>query len=221
MDYGRLPIDEQVTAFRAVLLRNHTLAEVLTRAAVLALPGWYLVAGCLYQTVWNVTTGQPPEVGILDYDLAYFDGSDLSWQAEDAVILAGQEFFGDLPAPVQIRNQAREREGQAAMDAAESPQVLAEDEVPGRRPAQQHARRGRRRHGRDLHAARGAADAMGPWLPDAGDSSRAAGGARGRGVKVAEGAGKRGADLPRHVINKHLGFAGLDRVKRLCRDDVR
>jgi hypothetical protein len=23
-----------------------------------ALPGWYLVAGCLYQTVWNIVTGQ-------------------------------------------------------------------------------------------------------------------------------------------------------------------
>ena len=104
---GRLPVDEQVAAFQAVLLRNQTLAEVLARAAVLGLPGWYLVAGCLYQTVWNVVTGQPPEAGILDYDLAYFDASDLSWQAEDAVIQAGQKVFGDLPAPVQIRNQAR------------------------------------------------------------------------------------------------------------------
>jgi hypothetical protein len=80
---------------------------VLARAAVLALPGWYLVAGCLYQTVWNVVTGQPPEAGILDYDLAYFDASDLSWAAEDAVIQAGHQMFGGLPAPVQIRNQAR------------------------------------------------------------------------------------------------------------------
>src|SRR5213082_2353623 len=107
MNYRRLPIDEQVAAFREILLRNPTLAEVLTRAAALGLPGWYLVAGCLYQTVWNAMTGQPPEAGILDYDLAYFDASDLSWQAEDAVIQAGHRLFGDLPAPVQIRNQAR------------------------------------------------------------------------------------------------------------------
>ena len=106
-DCGRLPVDEQVAAFQAVLLRNQTLAEVLARAAVLGLPGWYLVAGCLYQTVWNAVTGQPPEAGILDYDLAYFDASDLSWQAEDAVIQAGRTLFGNLPAPVQIRNQAR------------------------------------------------------------------------------------------------------------------
>ncbi len=107
MRIGRLPIDEQVTQFKAALRRNHTLADVLARAAAMALPGWYLAAGCLYQTVWNVVTGQPPEAGILDYDLAYFDGSDLSWEAEDMVIRAGQKVFVGLPGPVQIRNQAR------------------------------------------------------------------------------------------------------------------
>jgi uncharacterized protein len=107
MGYGRLPLDEQLAGFRALVSRNPTLVEVLARAAVLALPDWYLVAGCLYQTVWNVVTGQPPESGILDYDLAYFDGSDLSWHAEDAIIQEGHRLFGDLPAPVQIRNQAR------------------------------------------------------------------------------------------------------------------
>src|SRR5262249_42612096 len=75
MNYGRLPVDEQVAAFREVLLENPTLAEVLTRAAVLGLPGWYLVAGCLYQTVWNIVTGRLPEAGILDYDLAYFEAT--------------------------------------------------------------------------------------------------------------------------------------------------
>jgi hypothetical protein len=107
MRAGRLPIDEQVILLKAALRRNHTLTDVLARAAGMALPGWYLVAGCLYQTVWNVVTGQPPESGILDYDLAYFDSSDLSWEAEDVVIRAGQKVFAGLPAPVQIRNQAR------------------------------------------------------------------------------------------------------------------
>lgn len=107
MQIGRLPIDEQVEHFRAALSRNRTLKEVLAISAGMELPGWYLVAGCLYQTVWNVATGQPPEAGILDYDLAYFDAADLSWEAEDAVIRAGRNVFGHLPAPVEIRNQAR------------------------------------------------------------------------------------------------------------------
>jgi len=104
---GRLPLDEQLAQFQAVLRRNPALTEVLARASRLDLPGWYLVAGCLYQTVWNVVSGQPPAAGILDYALAYFDGSDLSWEAEDAVIQAGRQVFAGLPAPVQIRNQAR------------------------------------------------------------------------------------------------------------------
>jgi hypothetical protein len=107
MRAGRLPIDEQVNQFSAALRCNHTLIDALSRAAMMNLPGWYLTAGCLYQTVWNVVTGQPPEAGILDYDLAYFDASDLSWDGEDAAIQAGQRAFAGLPAPVQIRNQAR------------------------------------------------------------------------------------------------------------------
>ncbi len=107
MRAGRLPIDEQVARFRAALTGNRTLTEVLARARLLDLPGWYLVAGCLSQTVWNAVTGQPPEAGIDDYDLAYFDARDLSWEAEDAVIKAAGEVFAGLPAPVQVRNQAR------------------------------------------------------------------------------------------------------------------
>jgi uncharacterized protein len=107
MRAGQLPIEQQLAHLRSALRRNRTLTEVLARAAGMDLPHWYLVAGCLYQTVWNVVTGQPPDAGILDYDLAYFDDSDLSWDAEDAVIRAGDEIFAGLPAPVQVRNQAR------------------------------------------------------------------------------------------------------------------
>ena len=107
MRAGQLPIDEQLEQFCATLRQNRTLTEVLSRAAGMTLPRWYLVAGCLYQTVWNAVSGQPAEAGILDYDLAYFDDSDLSWHAEDTVIRAGDAVFAGLPVPVQIRNQAR------------------------------------------------------------------------------------------------------------------
>ncbi len=73
----------------------------------LGLPQWRLVAGCLYQTVWNVLTGRPRGTGIKDYDLAYFDPSDLSWQAEDAVIQRVAAATHGFPGAVEIRNQAR------------------------------------------------------------------------------------------------------------------
>lgn len=102
-----LALDEQIEALRAALLRNEVLADVLERAAAWQLPGWYVNAGCLVQTVWNDVTGRPPTHGIRDYDLMYFDAADMTWEAEDAVIRAGRERFAGVPAEVEIRNQAR------------------------------------------------------------------------------------------------------------------
>lgn len=90
-----------------MLSRNEMLTEVINRAAMLDLPGWYVTAGCLYQTVWNVVTGRPPNGGIKDYDIVYFDSSDLSRKAEDAVIAAAREVFAGLPIEVDIHNEAR------------------------------------------------------------------------------------------------------------------
>lgn len=102
---GRLPVDEQLVALRRVLRGNDVLVEVLDRAAALDLPGWYLTAGCVFQTVWNAVTGRAPTNGIADYDLFYFDATDLSWAAEDAVIRSPA--FAGVPAEVQVRNEAR------------------------------------------------------------------------------------------------------------------
>ncbi|WP_406456333.1 nucleotidyltransferase family protein [Streptomyces sp. NBC_01622] len=104
---ARLPLDEQLTALRTTLSRNQTLLEVLDRTAALGLPDWYLTAGCLFQTIWNTVTGRPPTHGIRDYDVFYYDATDLSWEAEDTAIRAGRRAFAGLPAEVEIRNEAR------------------------------------------------------------------------------------------------------------------
>ena len=80
---------------------------MLARAEGLGLTDWYLAAGCLFQTVWNVLEGHDPERGIGDYDLIYHDGTDLSWEAEDVVIRRCAAAFADLGAEVEVRNQAR------------------------------------------------------------------------------------------------------------------
>jgi hypothetical protein len=104
---SRLPLDEQLAALKSLLSRNEVLSEVLARTARMALPGWYVTAGCVVQTVWNVVTGRPPTSGISDYDVFYFDRHDLSWAAEDATISAGRSVFDGLAAEVEIRNEAR------------------------------------------------------------------------------------------------------------------
>ncbi|WP_223166351.1 nucleotidyltransferase family protein [Nonomuraea sp. SYSU D8015] len=75
---------------------------MLRRARTLDLPGWWVAAGAVVQTIWNHVTGRDPGHGIKDYDLIYHDPSDLSWEAEDVAIRAGREVFGEVP--VEIRN---------------------------------------------------------------------------------------------------------------------
>jgi len=92
--------------FLDVVLADPAVAAVLQRADRLGVGDWWLTAGVLFQAVWNELTGRPPGTGVRDADLFYFD-LDTSWNAEDAVIRRGAELFGDLPLPVEIRNEAR------------------------------------------------------------------------------------------------------------------
>lgn len=90
------------------ILRHSPTWEVLETARTLDLPDWLLFSGAIYQPVWNHLTGRGADYGVRDYDLAYFDASDLSWEAEDRVIRrAIGAFAPPLDAMVEIRNQAR------------------------------------------------------------------------------------------------------------------
>jgi hypothetical protein len=95
----------QRAALVAMLRDEPVLLEVLD--AIRTLPEGLLVAGALYNLVWNRLTGRPALAGIADIDVFYFDGSDLSYEAEDVVIRRLAARFAQLPLPVQVRNQAR------------------------------------------------------------------------------------------------------------------
>ena len=107
MDIAQLPLHLQIEKLREVLSTNPTLLLVLQKAQELNAPNWYLAGGALSQTIWNYVSSMPPETGIRDYDLVYFDDSDLSYEAEDKVIKRGSEIFKDVAAEVEVRNQAR------------------------------------------------------------------------------------------------------------------
>src|SRR5207244_4335341 len=85
-----------------ILSKNYVLMDVLKKASVLKMKDWYLGAGCIAQTVWNFKCGFDLNNGINDYDLVYFDDSDVSYEAEDKYIQEGKKLFGDIP--VEIRN---------------------------------------------------------------------------------------------------------------------
>jgi Nucleotidyltransferase len=99
--------DEQRRRLEAIIRWDTDLMRLLTAARELELAQWRVVAGCLYQTVWNVLTNKPARTGIRDYDLIYFDDRDLSWEAEDQVVQCVELRMRGLPAPVEVRNQAR------------------------------------------------------------------------------------------------------------------
>ena len=92
----------------AIVRASPRLMRVLDVARTLDLPDWRIVSGAVYQTVWNALTGRDADYGIKDFDLFYFDGSDLSYEAEDVVIRrAAQVFPPELSPLVEVRNQAR------------------------------------------------------------------------------------------------------------------
>jgi hypothetical protein len=89
------------------VLADPVAAEVLERARKLDLPDWALIAGAVYQAVWNELTGREPGFGVNDYDLAYFDADDLTEAGEDAVVARAAEVFAGITPEVEVCNQAR------------------------------------------------------------------------------------------------------------------
>jgi hypothetical protein len=84
------------------------LMRVLETAHALALPDHLVFSGAVYQPVLNHLIGRPLDYGIRDYDLGFFDASDLSYEAEDAVIRRVAAAFDEkLRSRVEVRNQAR------------------------------------------------------------------------------------------------------------------
>ena len=103
--YSGRPFEAQREALVAMIRAEPVLMEVLEGIA--ELPEGLLVAGALYNMVWNRLTGRPGLADVADIDVFYFDPCDLSYEAEDAVIRRLEARFAHLPLPVQARNQAR------------------------------------------------------------------------------------------------------------------
>ncbi len=102
-----MPAPATPAGFIGDVLRNDANRAILQRLPSLRLPDAWLVAGCLFQTIWNLRCGRPPGAGIKDYDLFYFDADDLSAGAERAVGERVQACYRDLGVTVEAKNQAR------------------------------------------------------------------------------------------------------------------
>ena len=89
-----------------IAMTNPINAQIYTRLPELGLNQCMLTAGCLFQAVWNHQSQRPPEWGVKDYDVFYFD-DDLSWDAENEVIQSARHLFNDLDVNIEVKNQAR------------------------------------------------------------------------------------------------------------------
>jgi hypothetical protein len=90
-----------------IVRQSSTLMTVLRTLRRLDLPDVLVMSGAVYQTAWNALTGRPPEHGLKDYDVGYFD-TDTSYDAEDVVIRRVAAAFDEpLRSKVEVRNQAR------------------------------------------------------------------------------------------------------------------
>ncbi|PIB93833.1 nucleotidyltransferase family protein [Caulobacter sp. FWC2] len=93
---------------REIVRATPTTWQVLRTVRDLDLPDWMIFSGAVYQPVWNALTGRDPAYGIKDYDVAYHDDSDTSYEAEDVVIQrVAAAFAPPLRELVEVRNQAR------------------------------------------------------------------------------------------------------------------
>ncbi|PVB60204.1 nucleotidyltransferase family protein [Labrenzia sp. 011] len=99
--------DARIERLEQILRRLPHVMRILATIRDLDLPDAWLVSGGIYQSVWNVLTGRPHLHGIKDFDIIYFDGSDLSWEAEDTVIRMVSAALPDLAPLLEVRNQAR------------------------------------------------------------------------------------------------------------------
>jgi hypothetical protein len=100
-------VSSQEDLLRLVLARSPIVATIVDRWLQIGLPDCWLVAGCLAQTVWNDAFGLPATHGISDIDLVYFDGEDLSAEAEAGHAALVRTLFADLGLWIDVKNEAR------------------------------------------------------------------------------------------------------------------
>ena len=105
-----------------IIRATPTTLAVLKVIRDLDLPDGMIFSGAVYQPVWNALTGRAPDYGIKDYDVAYHDASDTSYEAEDVVIRrVAAAFEPPLRDLVEVRNQARVHLWFAAKFGADEP----------------------------------------------------------------------------------------------------
>ncbi len=88
-----------------IIKNEEWLMEALRNVRSLKLPDWYIAAGAIRNTVWNVLHGYGGDSNIKDIDVAYFDILDTSGKRETESENELRKFNPSLMW--EVKNQAR------------------------------------------------------------------------------------------------------------------
>jgi len=95
------------SSLRAIVAGSPILGTIMSRWPAIDLPDCWLSGSAIAQTVWNAGFGLPPEYGIADIDLVYFDATDLSEENEADNAARIRTLFSDVPLWIDAKNEAR------------------------------------------------------------------------------------------------------------------
>jgi uncharacterized protein len=97
----------QGAALERLVRASPVVAPLLDALPAWGLPGCYVGAGAVVQTVWNAAHGFALDVGVKDADVVYFDPDDLSADSEDRAEDLVRRSVPELGVAVDVTNEAR------------------------------------------------------------------------------------------------------------------
>jgi hypothetical protein len=100
-----LPLEQQTSVLADFILSIDHIPRILD--GITTLPNAWLGAGVIFQNVWNVIHGFPLNTHVKDIDIFYWEGDDLSWQAENKRIGQLNKLLPNIGLGLDIKNIAR------------------------------------------------------------------------------------------------------------------
>ncbi|GAU76225.1 nucleotidyltransferase family protein [Fusibacter sp. 3D3] len=90
-----------------IVKANKSLQRVFGALDEMGITEYYIGAGAIVQSVWNLLTDRPEDYGISDVDIVFFDDKNLDAQYEAVLSVQLNEKLDDFPLWLDIKNQAR------------------------------------------------------------------------------------------------------------------
>jgi len=100
-------VDEQNEFFIEIIKKSEELMSILDFLYELKVPNFYIVAGSVFQTIWNYYDNKPLTSDLKDIDIIYCDHKNLTKDDEEKLENMIAEHFRNLNYEFDIHNEAR------------------------------------------------------------------------------------------------------------------